>query len=451
MVREVVTINIGQGGASLGNNIWKQYGAEHKIDVDGKMKKVKGVKKSFTTFYEEVGDRYVPRNLTVDLESSVIDQILKGPMGKLFNPNDFVYGTEDAASVFARGYYTVGREIIKDVMERGRKIVERCNSLQGFQVNHSVGGGTGSGLGGLILETLVSDYKKVGTVGCEIYPSPNISTCVTEPYNTLFASRMLCDYTNVSLVMDNEALYGVCQRNLKLKKPSYVNLNRIIAKVVSSMTCSLRFVGEQNVDMAEFEVNLVPFPRLHFMTSCLAPVISGADKEHELLNTLHVTKEVVSPANFLVKYSTYDVELGKYMAVNLNYRGKVSPKNVGSSCVWIKENDRVQLVDWCPTGFKIGMNNEPIATTKDDDMAHTDLSCTLLGNNVAIESVFRRCLQKTSLMYSRRAYVHWYVGEGLEEGEFSEAKEELEYLCSEYKEVTEPDGASDGESEDYDE
>ena len=70
-------------------------------------------------------------------------------------------------------------------------------------------------------------------------------------------------------------------RKLDIKKPSYSNLNNVIAKVTSSMTAALRFDGDLNVDMNEFQTNLVPFPRLHFMTTSLAPVISAKKGDHE--------------------------------------------------------------------------------------------------------------------------------------------------------------------------
>merc|ERR1712142_541123 len=156
-------------------------------------------------------------------------------------------------------------------------------------VTHSVGGGTGSGLGMLILERLAVDYRKKSKIGFEIYPSPNISTCIVEPYNGLLSTHWLLDHTDVSLVLDNEALYEICQKKLDIKKPSYDNLNRIISKVVSSMTASLRFDGELNVDMNEFQTNLVPFPRLHFMTTSLAPVISRKKASHEAQTVREIT------------------------------------------------------------------------------------------------------------------------------------------------------------------
>eukprot|EP00494_Astrolonche_serrata_P011347 UN11430 len=131
-------------------------------------------------------------------------------------------------------------------------------------MNHSVGGGTGSGLGILILERLAVDYRKKTKLGFEIYPTATLSTCIVEPYNGLLSTHWLLDHTDVSLILDNKALYEICQKKLNIKKPCYSNLNRIIAKVVSSMTQSLRCEGELGVDSNEFQTNLVPFPRIHF-------------------------------------------------------------------------------------------------------------------------------------------------------------------------------------------
>merc|ERR1719284_2373156 len=210
-------------------------------------------------------------------------------MGKQFNPDYSIFGKEDAANNFARGHYTVGKEKMDTINEKVKTIVEACDNVQGFIVNHAVGGGTGSGLGMLILERLAVDYRKKSKIGFELYPSPNISTCIVEPYNGLLSTHWLLDHTDVSLVLDNEALYEICQKKLDIKKPSYDNLNRIIGKVLSSLTAALRFDGELNVDMNEFQTNLVPFPRLHFMTTSLAPVISTSKADREAHDCRRIT------------------------------------------------------------------------------------------------------------------------------------------------------------------
>merc|ERR1719161_1433526 len=107
-------------------------------------------------------------------------------------------------------------------------------------------------------------------------------------------------------MLDNEALYTICQKSLDIERPSYMDLNKIIAKVVSSMSAALRFDGEANVDLGEFQTNLVPFPRLHFMTTSLAPVVSKKKKSHEAQTVREVTDHVFQPQNVLVKYAEFD-------------------------------------------------------------------------------------------------------------------------------------------------
>jgi len=361
-----------------------------------------------------------------------------------------VNAKEDAANNFARGHYTVGKELMDTVNDRIRKLVDNSENVQGFIVQHAVGGGTGSGMGMLILERLAVDFRKKSKIGFEIYPSPNISTCIVEPYNGLLSTHWLLDHTDVSLVLDNEAIYSICQASLDIKKPSYDNLNRIIAKVISSMTAALRFEGELNVDMNEFQTNLVPFPRLHFMTTSLAPVISAKKSTHESNTCQQITDHSLQAKNFLVKYPDFDVVEDKYMAISLNYRGKVKSQEANQTVQWLKQNNKVSFVEWCPTGFKIGLNAQPPAQVPGDDMALAESTAVMIGNNIAINRVFsERLSKKYDMMYSQRAYVHWYVGEGMEEGEFSEAREDLGFLEKDYLDVVTEQASDEEEEEEY--
>eukprot|EP00479_Gromia_sphaerica_P005386 TRINITY_DN16419_c0_g1_i1.p1 TRINITY_DN16419_c0_g1~~TRINITY_DN16419_c0_g1_i1.p1 ORF type:complete len:103 (-),score=21.55 TRINITY_DN16419_c0_g1_i1:87-395(-) len=98
-------------------------------------------------------------------------------------------------------------------------------------------------------------------------------------------------------MLDNEAVYDVCSNALDIEKPTYSNLNRLIAQVISSLTASLRFDGALNVDINEFQTNLVPYPRIHFMLSSYAPVISAEKAYHERLDVREITNQAFEPRN----------------------------------------------------------------------------------------------------------------------------------------------------------
>jgi tubulin alpha len=409
---------------------------EHGIKPDGTMPSDRTVGKesdAFNTFFSEAGSgKHVPRAVFVDLEPSVVDEVRNGQYRKLFNPDQLISGKEDAANNYARGHYTIGKELVDITLDRIRKLAENSTGLQGFLIFHSVGGGTGSGFGSLLLERLSVDYGKKPKLDFCIYPSPQVSTAVVEPYNSILSTHSLLEHTDVAFMLDNEAIYDICKTKLDIEKPTYNNLNRIIAQVISSLTASLRFQGALNVDITEFQTNLVPYPRIHFLLCSYAPVVSADKAYHELGSVSELTNAVFEPQNMMAKC---DPRHGKYMACCLMYRGDVVPKDVSASVSAIKTKRTIQFVDWCPTGFKCGINSQPPTAVPGGDLAKVDRACLMLSNTTAIGEVFGRLDKKFDLMYAKRAFVHWYVGEGMEEGEFSEAREDLAALEKDYEEV----------------
>merc|ERR1711939_201862 len=340
--------------------------------------------------------------------------------------------------------YTIGKEIVDLVLDRVRKLADNCTGLQGFLVYHATGGGTGSGLGALLLERLSVDYGKKSKLAYTVTPAPQVATAVVEPYNHVLATHSLLEHTDVTFCLDNEAIYDVCRRCLDIERPTYTNLNRIIAQITSSLTASLRFDGALNVDITEFQTNLVPYPRIHFMVSSYSPIISAEKAYHESLSVAEITNSSFEPANMMTKC---DPRHGKYMACCMMYRGDVVPKDVNAAIATIKTKRTIQFVDWCPTGFKCGINYQPPTVVPGGDLAKVMRACCMVSNSTAIAEVFARMDHKFDLMYSKRAFVHWYVGAGMEEGEFSEGREDLAALEKDYEEVGAETADGEGEEE----
>merc|ERR1712179_661217 len=161
-MRECISVHVGQAGVQIGNACWELYCLEHGIQPDGQMpsgdqsnsqsdrydgdsrddrrnphiyKTVGGGDGSFNTFFSETGSgKHVPRAVFVDLEPSAIDEVRTGTYRQLFHPEQLVTGKEDAANNYARGHYTVGKEIVDLVLDRIRKLADQCTGLQGFLI-----------------------------------------------------------------------------------------------------------------------------------------------------------------------------------------------------------------------------------------------------------------------------------------------------------------------------
>merc|ERR1712118_626306 len=352
-MREVLCLHLGQGGVQIGNACWELFCLEHGIQPDGQMpsdKTIGGGDDSFNTFFSDTGaGKHVPRCIYLDLEPTVIDEVRTGTYRQLYHPEQLISGKEDAANNYARGHYTVGKEIVDLALDRLRKLADQCTGLQGFLV-------------------------------------------------------------------------------------------------ISSLTASLRFDGALNVDVTEFQTNLVPYPRIHFMVSSYSPIISAEKAYHESLSVAEITNSGFEPANMMTKCGPRH---GKYMACCMMYRGDVVPKDVNAAIATIKTKRPIQFVDWCPTGFKCGINYQPPTVVPGGDLAKVMRAVCMISNSTAIAEVFSRIDHKFDLMYAKRALVHWYVGEGWKRASSLEAREDLAALEKDYEEVGIETAEGEGEEEGY--
>lgn len=121
----------------------------------------------------------MPRRERVPIESSssivlFVDEVRNGSYRQLFHPEQLISGKEDAANNYARGHYTVGKDLIEGTTDRLRKMADQCSGLQGFLVFHSFGGGTGSGFASLLMERISIDFGKKAKLGFSIYPAPQV-------------------------------------------------------------------------------------------------------------------------------------------------------------------------------------------------------------------------------------------------------------------------------------
>ncbi|MQL84166.1 hypothetical protein Taro_016679, partial [Colocasia esculenta] len=328
-MREILHVQGGQCGNQIGAKFWEVVCDEHGIDATGRYQGSSDLQlERVNVYYNEAScGRFVPRAVLMDLEPGTMDSVRSGPYGQIFRPDNFVFGQSGAGNNWAKGHYTEGAELIDSVLDVVRKEAENCDCLQGFQVCHSLGGGTGSGMGTLLISKVREEYPDRMMLTFSVFPSPKVSDTVVEPYNATLSVHQLVENADECMVLDNEALYDICFRTLKLTTPSFGDLNHLISATMSGVTCCLRFPGQLNSDLRKLAVNLIPFPRLHFFM----------------------------------------------------------------------------------------------------------MAATFVGNSTSIQEMFRRVSEQFTAMFRRKAFLHWYTGEGMDEMEFTEAESNMNDLVSEYQ------------------
>lgn len=251
--------------------------------------------------------------------------------------------------------------------------------------------------------------------------------------------------SDLTFVLDNEALCNICVNTMKVEEPTYGDLNQLVCASMSGVTTCLRFPGQLNADLRKLSVNMIPFPILHFLVTSYAPLTPHC--EHSATNVSTLVHQLFNPSNIM---ASCDTSQGKYLSTAVVFRGIVSTKvrwysiNVSlliNIYIYIEyqeveeEMSQMQMkltnnfIDWLPSNV----------STAICDVAPPGccMCATFIGNTSAIGSSFARLAEKFSSMLSQKAFLHWYTEEGLQETEFNNALQKLKLLTCEYQKFAE--------------
>nr|CAH0103019.1 unnamed protein product [Daphnia galeata] len=483
-MREIVHLQAGQCGNQIGSKFWEIISDEHGVDPEGKYIGDSNLQlERINVYYNEASSgKYVPRAVLVDLEPGTMDSVRSGPYGRIFRPDNFVFGQSGAGNNWAKGHYTEGAELVDSVLDVVRKEAENCDCLQGFQLAHSLGGGTGSGMGTLLISKIREEYPDRIMNTFSVVPSPkvsdtvvepynatlsvhqlventdetfcidnealydicfrtlkltsptygdlnhlvSVSEVVVEPYNATLSVHQLVENTDSTFCIDNEALYDICFRTLKLENPTYSDLNNLVSVTMSGVTTCLRFPGQLNADLRKLAVNMVPFPRLHFFMPGFAPLTARGSQQYRALSVPELTQQMFDAKNMM---AACDPRHGRYLTVAAIFRGRMSMKEVDEQMLNVQNKNSSYFVEWIPNNVKTAVCDIPPRGLK--------MAATFIGNSTAIQEIFKRISEQFTAMFRRKAFLHWYTGEGMDEMEFTEAESNMNDLVSEYQQYQE--------------
>ncbi|CAD6995201.1 unnamed protein product [Ceratitis capitata] len=265
----------------------------------------------------------------------------------------------------------------------------------------------------------------------------SVSEVIVEPYNATLSAHQLCENTDATFCIDNEALYDICYHKLRMLCPTYEDLNHLVSVTMSGVTTCLRFPGQLNADLRKLAVNMVPFPRLHFFMPGFAPLTAKGSQQYRALTVSELTQQMFDAKNMM---TACDPRHGRYLTVACIFRGPMSMKEVDMQMYNIQSKNSSYFVEWIPNNVKVAVCDIPPRGLK--------MSATFIGNTTAIQEIFKRISEQFTAMFRRKAFLHWYTGEGMDEMEFTEAESNMNDLISEYQQYQEASVEDDVEFDD---
>ena len=197
-MKEILTIQVGQCGNQVGLRYWDVLQREHSRTEEG----------SDSFFATASGGVRRARAILVDSEEGVVSQVLRGPLRGLFDRSSIVTDVSGAGNNWAHGYMVYGPHHAPAILDRIRLALEACESPQAFVLLHSLGGGTGSGLGSYLLEQVADAYPEPYRFAASLLPG-DTDDVVTSPYNALLSASRLVECADVVFPVENQALIDV--------------------------------------------------------------------------------------------------------------------------------------------------------------------------------------------------------------------------------------------------
>ncbi|ODV61314.1 gamma-tubulin [Ascoidea rubescens DSM 1968] len=495
MPGEIITLQAGQCGNQIGQQFWQQICAEHGISLDGEFDAslysannnnssnspfynennilIDDRKNIF--FYESDNNRYTPRSILIDLEPRVLSTI-QNKLPNLFNPKNY-YSAKNgsgAGNNWLSGFnysYQHNEELL-DVIN---KEIDSCDNFEGFKLIHSVAGGTGSGLGSYCLESLNDNFPKKLINTYSIFPSNsgnNSSDVVVQPYNTLLTLKRLIEFSDSTILMDNESLTKISieifNENEFLKQSiSFNEINQLISTIISNLTNSIRFPNYMYNSLTSIYSNLIPLPNLHFLIPSYYPfTIDYVDNVKKIRkNSIYeILLELLNKDNKLLQISNSNG--GNYLSM-LSFLNCSSKQNDIQRAI-LKIQERVSFVPWATSNInllytkkspylKYNRNSKRNINNSDNNSgsnngrnkplnmnSNNDVSGLMLSNETNIVVLFKKILKNFDKLIKRNAFLENYkkgAGSLFSEGssgnneliqEFNDSKESVQNLIDAY-------------------
>lgn len=417
---------------------WNQLANDHGINPDGAIEQSSTDTTNAQSHRPEIffnlsdQSKYTPRSILIDLEPSVVNKVTHAlPM---VNPRNVHLSEKGngAANNWSNGY-SYGLSHQEDLINLIDREIDKCDNFNNFQLFHSVAGGTGSGVGSLILETLNDRYGSKKLINTFlIFPSnEKTSDVVVQPYNTILTLKRLIDFSDASIVFHNDALNSMENllfHNSRHQSDAAFELtNKLISNVCANISNPFRFPNYMYSSYESIFSSLIPTPDLKFLSASIAPFTSNRHN----MNEYDIILELLNDQYKMNRVT----EIPKYISV-MNYLigNNLSQQEIRKGA--LKARQRIDFVPWASSSVQMVNGKRPAFLKTENPKQITGVQ---LSNNTSIIDVFKRIIKQYELLVKREAYINSYTESNAREEKvrvlemFNECRESIMNVIDEYQ------------------
>ncbi|KAI4459610.1 tubulin [Holotrichia oblita] len=391
------------------------------------------------TLFEDIKKCEVKaRAILVDMETSVILRYKTGSLQDLFDDTCIITHYPGSGNNWAEGHCHYGPMFENTILTSIKKAVEKCDSLHGFLLMFSTGGGTGSGLGTYILKLLEDNYPNIDRFVICVYPT-GTEDVITCPYNMALATKELIKHASCVVPVENRALLDIVNRqannkhsidtmNFIAKCKPFQDMNSIIVNLLLNLTSGSRFSGSLNVDLNEISTNMVPFPNLQFLAAGLSPLTVSSDlvKSNKQIRE-EIFLQTLQKNNQLLKINVTGPK-SIILGTTLIGRGDF---NISDMRTYIQRlQKKTCFTSWSARAMKIGLCDVP-------PIGHHAAMLSLF-NTTSMSTLLKNVNSQLMRLYNRKAHTHHYLQvPGFEDYFFEECSEIITNSIQSYRDIEE--------------
>ena len=427
---DYLALHFGSCGCSLGDKFWELACSEHDLSFStGESKRL--FRRYQSLFSQNESGRYRARALFIDPDGQDISHLKTGPIRGVTDL-DMNYLTEkqDALGNFAAGYYTNSNRINRELEIKLSRLIETCDKTPTFLSTVSYTGGSAGIYCRIMSRILNTEFSKATHINFGIFPSPFLGKSSVDSYNFVLSQYAEnWDKSNfLRIVFDNEALYAASTRHANTVDLGFGHVNIEVARVMSLLTSSSRFniESQTTADLTKMIVK----PRLNYLIPSYTFLPGQESDAIEFDSTFPQLMEGGAMlASCPFKEVLADTVYTKGVTPSFSFQQKFE-ETMGNLNGSTFENIHID-----PREIPVKMQ------------AFKRFEFGRLTNNKGIRAILKREAKKFDKLFCMRAFVHWYVGYGMEEMEFVDARESLESVIQDLQGDNDSDSDSDSESE----